>query len=92
MIKRVSWKLIAPMWWAFTWRTGLIGLVLSLSLGVLASRLLEGSLGQEAAQMIGSTIMTLAYIPVSLWGFRAALLRKKSANALREILAADVTV
>lgn len=85
MNSTLSWKLIAPMWWAFTWRTGLVGLVLSLSFGVFASRILEGSMEPEAAQAIASSIMTLVYIPVSLWGFRAALMRKRSIPALRAI-------
>jgi len=81
----LSWKLIAPMWWAFTWRTGLVGLVLSLSFGVFSSRMLEGAMDPEAAQAIASSIMTLVYIPVSLWGFRAALMRKRSIPALRTL-------
>lgn len=82
-----SWKLIAPIWWAFTWRTGLVGLLVSLSLGVASRMILEGFMPPDSAQMIGSSIMTLAYIPVSLWGFRAALMRKRSALALAAIVA-----
>lgn len=39
----------------------------------------------DAAQAIASSIMTLVYIPVSLWGFRAALMRKRSIPALRTL-------